>query len=162
MQRLAIGKGKYAILNMAESERSRMETLEKIRNWLSKCPGWVSSWKIYFDTTENAPGTVGIYSLGEEIISRREDVLGNVEDLCRCRFQVYWRLPTEDRQANAKWLLEVQSWIRQQSALGKAPTFGNEPKKERIWAEKGKLFEENNVSAATYGMTIVAEFVKKY
>lgn len=139
-----------------------MTNLTKMRSWLLTFPGWDNSWVLHTDRTEAEPGNSGLFPLGAEELSRKEDVLGNVTVLCRYRFYLYRVAEQADPLANAQWLLEFQQWVRQQSATGAAPRFGDDPKQERLRAEKGKLSEISQTGTGTYIVTLTAEFIKKY
>lgn len=148
-------------MRLAESEE-KMTNLTKLRNWLLTFPGWDEGWVLHTDHTEAEPGNSGLFPLGAEELSRREDVLGNVTVQCRYRFYLYRVTGQADPQANAEFLLELQQWVRQQSATGAAPRFGDDPKQERLRAEKGKLSEVSQTGTGTYIVTLTAEFVKIY
>lgn len=162
MYRPATGKGHFVTLRLAESEERQMTSITKLRNWLITFPRWTGNFQVQADYTDGVPTSYGLYPLGAEEISRREDVLGNVTVRCRYRFHLYRVSPLADRSANANWLLEFQQWVRQQSATGAAPQFGDEPKEEIIRAEKGKLNEISQSGTGTYVVTLTVEFVKKY
>ena len=148
-------------MKLAESEE-KMTNLTKLRNWLLTFPLWDEGWVLHTDHTEAQPGNSGLFPLGAEELSRREDVLGNVTVQCRYRFYLYRVTQQADPQANARWLLELQEWIRQHSATGAAPQFGDDPKQERLRAEKGKLNEVSQTGTGTYIVTLTAEFIKIY
>ncbi len=139
-----------------------MTNLTKLRNWLLTFPLWNDEWELHTDHTEAEPGNSGLYPLGAEELSRREDVAGNVTVRCRCRFSLYRVTGQADLQENAQWLLNFQQWVQQQSATAAAPRFGDDPKKERIWAEKGKRIRSTQAGTEKYGVTLIAEFQKHY
>lgn len=140
-----------------------MTDLEKVRQWVLTYPQWGEGTQLHMDYTDAVPGNGGLYPTGQEEVSRREDVLGNVTVQCRYRFSLY-RVTTgqEDNGANAQWLMGFQQWVQQQSAAGLAPKFGDAPEKEWIRAEKGKLGEASQTGTAVYAVTLTAEFVKYY
>lgn len=139
-----------------------MTNLTKMRNWLRSFPLWDDSWELHTDHTDAQPENSGLFPLGAEELSRREDVLGNVTVHCRYRFYLCRVAQQADPQANAAFLLELQEWVRQQSATGAAPQFGDEPKQERLRAEKGRLREVSQTGTGTYIVTLTAEFIKIY
>ena len=138
-----------------------MEILEKVRRWVQTFPKWEE--QLHIDYTGAVPGNAGLFPAGLEEIRRVEDVLGNVTVFCRCRFTLY-RVTTgqTDNENNAQWLLAFQDWVQQQSASGLAPTFGDEPNREQIRAEKGKLKNASQTGTGIYAVELTAEFVKKY
>lgn len=139
-----------------------MTNLTKMRSWLQTFPQWDKACDLYTDYTDALPGNSGLYPLGAEEISRQEDVLGNVTVRCRYRFCLCRVAGLADRLANAQWLLDFQQWVRQQSAAGAAPAFGDDPASERIWAEKGKLSDASQTGTGKYTVTLNAEFIKQY
>ena len=138
-----------------------MTEIEKMRQWVQTFPGWNET--LHIDYTGAVPGNTGLFPVGMEEVRRTEDVLGNVTVFCRCRFTLY-RVTTgqADNTANAQWLLDFQDWVRQQSALRLAPTFGDEPNRERLRAEKGKLKNASQTGTGVYAVELTAEFVKKF
>lgn len=140
-----------------------MTDLEKVRQWLLSYPKWEEGGLLYIDYTDAVPGNAGLYPSGLEMVSRREDVLGNVTVQNRYHFALY-RVVTgqEDNTQNAQWLMEFQQWVQSQSVAGLAPQFGDEPARERMRAEKGKLKEASQTGTGTYMVTLTAEFIKHY
>ena len=140
-----------------------MEVIERVRQWVQTFPQWEAGQLLYIDYTGAVPGNAGLFPLGLEERDRKEDVLGNVTVSCRYQFALY-RVASgqEDNAANAAWLLEFQDWVRQQSIQGLAPTFGDEPARERIRAEKGRLKDGSQTGTGIYAVQLTAEFVKKY
>ena len=138
-----------------------MTELKKMRRWVQTFPQWKED--LYIDYTGAVPGNAGLFPVGMEEVGRREDVLGNVTVSCRCRFTLY-RVTTgqADNTGNAQWLLAFQNWVREQSTLGLAPTFGDEPAREHLRAEKGRLKNASQTGTGVYAVELTAEFVKKY
>lgn len=134
-----------------------MTDLEKLRQWLLTFPKWEDSLQVEY--TEAEPGSAGLFPLGLEEISRREDVLGNVQVACRYRFSLY-RRTTRQQEVNAQWLLEFQNWVQQQSTAGLTPQFGDVPSQERMQAQKGALKERSQTGM--YVVTLTADFMKVY
>lgn len=134
------------------------DILEKVTLWLQTCPLWGE--RLTVDYTDGLPGSVGLFPLGVEEVSRREDVLGGVTARCRCRFAI--RRVTEgqqDNRENARWLLTFQDWVRQQSLAGLTPAFGHEPAREQIRAEKGRLENAAQTGTGVYTVELIAEYV---
>lgn len=145
------------------SEEKTMRDLEKLRQWVMSFPRWEDESLLYIDYTGAVPGNVGLYPAGLEEVSRTEDVLGNVTVLCRYRFSLY-RVSSgqEDGTINALWLMDFQNWVRDQSLRGLAPAFGDDPAKEQIRAEKGRLKNGSQTGTGVYCVELTAEFVKVY
>lgn len=140
-----------------------MKDLEKVRQWVQTFPQWEEGNLLYIDFTGAMPGNAGLFPAGLEEVSRTEDVLGNVTVQCRYQFSLY-RVVTgqEDNTVNAHWMMDFQNWVREQSVLHLAPTFGDIPARERIRAEKGKLKDSSQVGTGVYVVQLTAEFVKEY
>lgn len=140
-----------------------MTDLEKVRQWLLGYPEWDAGGLLYIDYTDAVPGNAGLYPNGLEELSRQEDVMGIVRVQNRYHFALYRVVSQqEDNAANAAWLLDFQNWVQRQCAAGLAPTFGDEPARERIRAQKGKLKEVSQTGTGTYVVTLTADFVKYY
>ena len=138
-----------------------MRDLEKMRQWLLSYPAWDDTLQV--DFLGAAPGNAGLFPVGVEETGRREDLLGNLEVDCRCRFLLYRKsFGQEDGMENAQWLLDFQHWVRQQSICGAAPVFGDVPCRERLEAQKGALKTADQLGVRTYAVTLVVDFVKKY
>lgn len=136
-----------------------MENLEKLRAWLRGFPGWEG--ELTVDHTEAEPVSSGLFPLGVEEVSRREDLLGGVTVHCRSRYVLRRVVPGQhDHTAAAAWLLAFEDWVQSQSAAHLAPTFGDEPAREHIRAEKGSLQKADQTS--TYAVNLTAEYTKKY
>ena len=132
--------------------------LEKMKLWLESFPGWEEQLNI--DYADGVPGNSGLYPKGIREISRREDVLGNSAVRCACDFMLRRSaIPGED---NARWLLQLQSWVMEQDRLGLAPKFGDDPKSEQIRAFDGKLDKSFQTGSGLYTVLISAEFTKLY
>lgn len=136
-----------------------MECLEELRRWLQTFPQWGNA-KIYVDDLAVRPQNAGLCPMGLEILENKEDLLGNRSLRCRQRFMLY-RVATPGQEASV-WLLQLQKWVTEQSALGLAPRFGDEPDREVIRAEKGALKERTAAGTAVYTVMITIEFVKKF
>ena len=139
-----------------------MAALEKIAQWLKSFPLWEDN-QLHIDYTGAVPGNSGLYPEGVEEITRREDVLGNVTVQNRLHFTLY-RVTKgqQDNEENSQWLLQFQNWVQQQSALGLAPSFGDDPKQEKIQAKQGRLKSASQTGTGKYAVAITAEYVKFY
>ena len=138
-----------------------MTALEKMVQWLKTFPLWEDD--LHIDDLGAAPSNTGLYPGGLEEVSRRKDVLGNVTVVCRLHFLLYRRTARQqDNGESSRWLLQLQDWVQKQSAAGLAPVFGDDPQKERIRAEKGKLQEASQTGTGKYAVAITAEFEKQY
>ena len=138
-----------------------MDVLEKVRQWLVTYPEWEEGNLLYIDFTDAVPGNTGLYPTGVEVVSRTEDVLGQVTLRCRYHFSLYRVGCTAEEGADARWLLGFQDWVMQQSAAGLAPRFGDEPGRETIRAERGKL-KEKQPGTSVYAVELTVEFARKF
>ena len=124
--------------------------------WLQTFPQWQGN--LQLDYLDGVPGSAGLYPKGITEISRREDVLGNVQARCQCEFIL--RIATAGEQA--KWLLDFQNWVAEQDRLGLAPKFGDEPSSERLRAFEGRLDSRHQAGSNMYTVQLTAEFTKLY
>lgn len=140
-----------------------MNALEKVRQWVQTFHKWEAGNLLYIDYTAAVPGNAGLYPMGMEVLQIREDILGGITARCRYRFSLY-RVAAgrEDREEDALWLMAFQNWVQEQSLLGLAPAFGDEPAREQIRAEKGRLKEGSQTGTGVYAVELTVEFVKKY
>ncbi len=139
-----------------------MQALETLKTWLSAFPQWDGE-ACYVDYTEGVGGNTGLFPQGMEEVSRREDVLGNLQVRCRLRFRLLrMALRDGDGQKNAQWVMDFENWVQQQSAAGLTPRFGDEPASEIMRAEKGKLSGTRQTGSGTYEVILTAEFTKYY
>lgn len=144
-----------------------MTDLEKIRAWVSTFPEFDILGAFQVDYTDHVnPGTGGIFPNGLVEIERRKDIVGNIAVLNQYNFGIYCvfeKDPGDDVGAalNADWVMEFQKWVQEQSTLGLAPTFGDDPENEQIAAQNGVLYETND-GAGTYMVQLSAQFMKKY
>lgn len=144
-----------------------MTDLEKIRNWLATYAATdrLQSFRVDYLTKDPESGSIRPSGLVE--ISRTEDLLGNVTTENQYNFGLYYILAktAEDdtgAEANAQWVLGLQQWVQQQSIQHLAPTFGDEPQRERMTAQNGVLYAENEDGTATYLVQLSANFTKFY
>lgn len=139
-----------------------MTALEKMTAWLQTFPLWQEN-RLHVDHLDAVPGNAGLYPGGLEEVARREDVLGYVTVQNRLHFVLYRVTPgQQDNGENSRWLLEFQTWVQKQCALGLAPHFGDDPTQERIRAEQGKLKSASQTGTGKYAVAITAEYVKFY
>lgn len=136
-----------------------MALLEKLRTFVLSYPGWEDGKLLFMDYTDGAPGNGGLFPEGVTEISFREDILGN--RMVDQKLQVYLYRCGAEKETDALWLMQFQNWVAEQSAMGKAPIFGDVSHKERLYAQKGKLSERRN-SGNLYSVLLTAEFTKKY
>lgn len=144
-----------------------MTDLERIRNWISTFPGYDILKHFRVDFTDAIPANGGIYPSGLVEISRVTDILGNVKVQNQYNFGLYYvftKDPGDDIGAlvNADWIMDFQRWVQEQSARRLAPTFGDDPRNERICAQNGVLYAADEEGTATYMVQLSVEFTKRY
>ena len=156
-----IASGEKSVTQRQE-EGDTVTELEKIINWLQTFPHWGGT-ELSVDYVKTVPGCAGLYPQGVEEVSRHSDVLGNVTVENRLRFMLYRVSAGQcDSTDAAIWLLQLQNWIQSQSTAGMAPRLGDDPARERIRAEQGKLRNASQSGTGKYAVTITAEYVKYY
>ena len=135
--------------------------IEKMKLFLMAFPDWEGDLPV--DQVQNVPGSCGLFCAGEEELSRKTDLLGNVTARCRCKFILYRVFADgEDNLAPAKWGLSLQRWLQSRSAWRLAPILGDEPETERIYSEKGHFTAKRQTGTGQYQVTVWAEYTKKY
>lgn len=137
-----------------------MDELDILKSWLLTFPG-MAGHMLHTDSLPHAPDSVGIYPQGVEELSEARDILGNRQVLCRSRYLLR-RVSSQKPDDAARWALELQKWVREQSARGLAPRFGCDLATERLRAEKGKLEKVSPTGTDTVQVLLTAEYMKKY
>lgn len=155
----ASGRGCTATQKPEEGEK--VQELETLKTWLETYPGWDSE-VCRAEYTEGTPGNSGLFSQGLEEVSRREDVLGNLQVRCRRKFRLLRMASSEQGQQQAQWMRDFEAWVQAQSAKGLCPRFGDDPHGAWIRAEKGKLAQIRQTGSHMYEVILTAEFTKYY
>ncbi len=93
--------------------------------------------------------------------------MGNIEVTNQYNFGLYYRFvksPDDDTTAtvNADWVMDFQRWAQEQSATGQAPTFGMDPRMERITAQNGVMYDADENGTAVYMVQLSVQFKIKY
>ena len=144
-----------------------MTDLERIKNWISTFPGYDILGSFQVDYTDRIPSNGGIFPSGLVEISRTEDILGNTTVKNQYNFGLYYVFPKDPgddagAKINADWIMDFQMWVQEQSVRRLAPTFGDEPRTERIQAQNGVLYAADEEGTATYMVQLSVNFTKKY
>lgn len=144
-----------------------MSDLDKIKAWISTFPGYDILNKFSVDYTDKIPSNGGIFPSGLVEISRNADILGNVRVNNQYNFGLYYvfaKDPGDDAGAliNADWLMDFQMWVQEQSVGRLAPTFGDEPRSEKIQAQNGVLYAADEEGTATYMVQLSVNFMKYF
>ena len=141
--------------------------LEKMRAFVGSFPGADALAFLAIDYADRVPNTAGLFPGGLVEVRRTTDLLGNVTIENQYNFALYTvmgKAPGEDAGAtlNAEWQMAFQEWVQEQSARGLAPTFGDEPRRERMTAQNGAIYSADPEGVAVYVIQISASFTKRY
>lgn len=144
-----------------------MTALEEIRGFVKSYPGADILRDFQVDFTDQIPNNGGVFPNGMVEISRKADILGNTTVTNQYNFGLYYvfeKAPGDDAGAaiNADWVMDFQEWVQKQSITGRAPTFGDAPKKEKIIAQNGVLYAADDEGLATYMVQLSVQFVKEF
>lgn len=144
-----------------------MTALQIIRDWITTFPQYSELREVSVDYTEAAPGNGGIMPGGLTEIARARDICGNVTVTNQYNFTLYFVFEKaqdddEGAEKNAQFLMDFQNWAQSQSATGKAPLFGDDPRLENMKAQNGALYGADAEGTALYTVQLTVEFIKKY
>ena len=144
-----------------------MTALEKIKNWIETFPSHNILADFQIDYVDQIPANGGIFPSGLVEIERRQDIFGSVTVTNQYNFGLYYvfeKAAGDNTEAtiNADWIMDFQEWIQEQSAIGKAPVFGDIPNRERIMAQNGVLYRASDEGYATYMVQLSVRFMKQY
>lgn len=142
-----------------------MTALEKITAFAKSYPGADVLKDFQVDFTDQIPANGGIFPSGLVEISRKTDLMGNVTITNQYNFGLYYvfeKAPGDGVGAavNADWVMDFQEWVQAQSVQGLAPVFGDAPRRERIMAQNGVLYDAQDEGLATYMVQLSVQFVK--
>ena len=154
---------------MEEQEKPEEEktALERIQDFVRRYPGYDRLQRFHLDYTDKTPYNGGTFPDGLVEVSRKRDILGNVKIENQLNFGLYYIFPKDPGDdigaaENADWVADFQLWVQEQSATGQAPTFGDQPSRERITAQNGTLYEADEEGTAMYMVQLSVFYVKKY
>ena len=144
-----------------------MTALEKIRDFVKSYPGSDIFRRFHVDYTDQIPFNGGLFPSGLVEVSRKRDIIGNTTVTNQYNFGLYYvfeKSPGDDVGAmeNADWVMDFQEWVQEQSVIGIAPTFGDEPESETITAQNGVLYDADEEGTAMYMVQLSVQFMKKY
>ena len=138
-----------------------MTDLERIRNWIATYPPTATLQSLQIDFYAH-PEDKDMSPAGLMELRRREDLTGAVTVENRYSFGLYYVLSAPEQDGNTQWVLDFQKWIQQQSIAKLAPTFGDEPETERIYALNGSRFSVSEDGTTTYLLQLTVDFKKFY
>lgn len=144
-----------------------MTALDKIRDFIRQYPGANIFRDFHVDYTDQIPFNGGVFPSGLTEISRSRDILGNTAVINQYNFGLYYvfeKSPGDDvgAEVNAKWVMDFQEWVQEQSVTGASPTFGDEPRSETITAQNGVLYDADEEGTAMYMVQLTVQFKKIY
>ena len=144
-----------------------MTALETIRAWLGTFPQFARLDDFSVDYAAAAPSSGGLMPGGLVEVSRSSDIVGNVTVTNQYNFTLYFTFAKADGDdvgatKNAEWLLSFQDWVQEQSVSGFAPTFGDDPRSEKIQAQNGTLYGTDAEGTALYSVQLSVQFIKKF
>lgn len=144
-----------------------MSALKTIREWLATFPGYERLRSLQVDYLSAKPNSGSIAPSGLIEVSRKENIFGEVTVEKQYNFGLYYVFAkaTEDDAGatkNAEWITDLQEWVLEQSILGKAPTFGDEQKTEKIKAQNGTIYGATEEGTAIYMVQLSINFTKIY
>lgn len=144
-----------------------MTDLEKLRMWIGTYPSFDILGSFKLDYADQIPVNEKRYPSGLEELSRVEDIQGNITVQNQYNLGLYhvFAYPTEGNghtAINTDWIMDFQRWVQEQSVRHLAPTFGDDPKTERIRAQNGVLYAADKEGTATYTVQLSINFTKFY
>lgn len=141
--------------------------LETMRAFVASFPGTDVLEFLAIDYADRVPNAAGLFPGGLVEVRRSTDLLGNVTTENQYNFALYavvGKAPGDDVIATQtqEWLMAFQEWVQEQSARGLAPTFGDEPRAERIVAQNGEIYSADDEGTAVYAIQIAVNFTRHY
>ncbi len=141
--------------------------LETMRSFVASYPDADVLAGLAIDYADRVPDCASLFPSGLVEVRRSTDLLGNVTTENQYNFALYTVLgkaPGDDETAthNAEWQMGFQEWVQEQSARGLAPTFGDEPRRERIVAQNGAIYSADAEGTAVYAIQITASFTRHF
>lgn len=134
-----------------------MTDTEKMVNWLRCFPGFDRLKDFRVDLTDRVGENGGLFPGGLRELERKTDICGDVVIRNRYVFGLYFVL--EDNGDNADWLLELQKWIQEQSAMENAPVFGS--RTLRVTAGNGRLRDREEDGVGVYAAEITVDWERR-
>lgn len=141
--------------------------LEAMRAFVGRFPYAELFGDLAIDYADRIPDTAGLFPSGLVEVRRTSDVLGNVTVENQYNFALYTvmsKAPGDDAGAtlNAEWVQAFQEWVQEESVMGQAPAFGDEPRTERITAQNGAIYSADPEGVAVYAIQISVSFKRQY
>ena len=143
------------------------DPLEAMRSFVEGYPDADALSPLFIDYADRVPGGAGLFPGGLVEVRRHTDITGGTVVENQYNFALYTvmtKAPGEDDGAtqNAKWLMAFQEWVQEQSIRHLAPTFGDDPRTERMTAQNGTILAADEEGVAVYVIQISASFKRFY
>lgn len=124
-----------------------MSRIEQVREFVAKCPFLDDLTDgIHINWLDTNAADYGIIPTGESVISRDEDILGNVVITKQYNYGLVANRFTIDdviRLENSGFLEDFTDWIDEQSQKRTFPFLGDVPEEESVTAQNGMLFQKS-------------------
>lgn len=150
-----------------ETKRVNETYFEQLLQWLARCPA-LAGIDLRVDDLPPAAGTGALFPKGVEQTDRWQNLLGQVTARQKMQLVLRLNLPfvpgdAELTAQTARRLLELQTWVAEQSAVGLAPQLGNaDPAQETLTAGAARLEQANDEGSAVYTVTLTAHYTMKW
>ena len=131
-----------------------MEQLKAMKELLLSFPQWGEQ-TLEVDTCARIEGC-GLFPLGLQVLSRRQDVQGNTRLRLRQSFLLR-RVCYNTREA-AAWLMTLQQWLLDRPVKPLEAVFGENL---QLWAELGKQVSSKQPGTGIYEVKIHAQYEKE-
>ena len=146
-----------------------MSKIETLRSFLATCPLLAelsAGSEIHIDWTADNAQNAGIQPGGEHIISKKQNIFGEVFYKKQYKAVLFIRFVTANdltRLQNAEFFENFTDWLEDRQAAGEVPVFGNCPDEEdEITAENAILFDEKkNGTEGIYQVQITKIYTEK-
>ena len=144
------------------------DALETMRAFMARYPRADILSALSIDYADRVPDCASLFPSGLVEVRRHTDITGDITSVENqynfALYAVLGKAPGDDEIAtqNAEWLMDIQEWVQEQSARGLAPTFGDEPRAERIVAQNGEIYAADEEGTAVYAIRITASFTRNY
>ena len=125
--------------------------LQTVASWVLGFPQWGDQ-PLQVDMTPPAPGSCGLFPIGEEEIQRQEDVLGGI--LCRYRQEYLLRRVSLRGENAAAWLMAFGRWVK----TTPPPKLGQECVARAL---RGRMLTSVKTGIATYEIKISIEYLEE-
>ena len=121
----------------------------KLRDWITSYPGFAGR-EFTEDMLLSGADAAGIFFKGEQVISRRTDILGGI--YCRRRVNLSLLLRSREKRQMSQCLADFVRWAERT-----APVLGQQ---QTVRAEQAKLRHAAGTGITTYEIQVALEFTE--